>query len=191
MHACIVFIHMKSVWCLGVSSIRAYRQQDRFIMENERMVDSNQVAYYPGICANRYVFVMDGCCVFTSLGKVSSVSYTYFLCFTRWLAVRLEFVGNLIILFSALFAVIERNSGSDSLDPGLAGLSITYALQVTTNYSSVPNNTKSILLQVTQALNWMVRMTSELEANIVAVERTKEYAEEPNEVSSTMLCAVM
>ena len=37
-------------------------------------------------------------------------------------------------------------------------------------------------IQVTQALNWMVRQTSELEANIVAVERTKEYAEVPNEV---------
>ena len=37
-------------------------------------------------------------------------------------------------------------------------------------------------IKVTQALNWMVRMTSELEANIVAVERTKEYAEAPNEV---------
>ena len=48
----------------------------------------------------------------------------------RWLAIRLEFVGNLIILFAALFAVIECNSGSGGLDPGLAGLSITYALQV-------------------------------------------------------------
>ena len=37
-------------------------------------------------------------------------------------------------------------------------------------------------LQVTQALNMMVRMTSELETNIVAVERTKEYAETANEV---------
>ena len=48
----------------------------------------------------------------------------------RWLAVRLEFVGNLIILFAALFAVIERNSGGGGLDPGLAGLSISYSLQV-------------------------------------------------------------
>ena len=39
-----------------------------------------------------------------------------------------------------------------------------------------------LFLQVTQALNWMVRMTSELEANIVSVERTKEYAEVENEV---------
>ena len=40
-------------------------------------------------------------------------------------------------------------------------------------------------IQTTQSLNWMVRMTSELEANIVAVERTKEYAELPNEVCLT------
>ena len=53
----------------------------------------------------------------------------YVVLLLRWLAIRLEFVGNLIILFAALFAVIERNSGG-SLDPGLAGLSITYALQV-------------------------------------------------------------
>ena len=54
----------------------------------------------------------------------------YVVLLLRWLAIRLEFVGNLIILFAALFAVIERNSGGGSLDPGLAGLSITYALQV-------------------------------------------------------------
>ena len=46
-----------------------------------------------------------------------------------------------------------------------------------------------ISVQVTQALNWMVRMTSELEANIVAVERTKEYAETPNEVYITIDCS--
>ena len=37
--------------------------------------------------------------------------------------------------------------------------------------------------QITQTLNWMVRMTSELETNIVAVERVKEYSETPTEVS--------
>ena len=39
--------------------------------------------------------------------------------------------------------------------------------------------------QITQSLNWVVRMTSELEANIVAVERTREYSELPNEVCVT------
>lgn len=37
-------------------------------------------------------------------------------------------------------------------------------------------------LQVTQTLNWMVRMTTELETNIVSVERVKEYSETPREV---------
>ena len=31
-------------------------------------------------------------------------------------------------------------------------------------------------------MNWLVRMTSDLEANIVAVERVKEYSEIPSEV---------
>lgn len=78
----------------------------------------------------------------------------------------MEFVGNLVIFFAALFAAIQRNF-RDELDlhisAGLVGLSISYALQVT------------------QSLNWVVRMTSEMETNIVAVERTKEYAETPTE----------
>lgn len=86
----------------------------------------------------------------------------------RWLAVRLEFVGNLVIFFAALFAAIQRNFGAElglSISAGLVGLSISYALSVT------------------QSLNWVVRMTSELETNIVAVERTKEYAEMPTEAT--------
>ena len=44
----------------------------------------------------------------------------------------------------------------------------------------------SLTMQVTQALNWMVRMTSDLESNIVAVERTKEYSEVESEVYTTL-----
>jgi len=83
---------------------------------------------------------------------------TYYSCF-RWLAVRLETIGNLIIFFAGLFAVLGR----DSLDAGTVGLSISYALQIT------------------QTLNWLVRMTSEVETNAVAVERMKEYGETPQE----------
>lgn len=46
----------------------------------------------------------------------------------------MEFIGNIIILFAVLFAVIERNSGSRGIHPGLVGLSISYALQVTTMF---------------------------------------------------------
>ena len=51
----------------------------------------------------------------------------------RWLGIRLEFVGNLVILFTALFAVIQKNYGDKlhlKITAGLVGLSISYALQV-------------------------------------------------------------
>lgn len=37
----------------GVTTIRAYRQQQRFAMENEWRVDANLRAYFPSINANR------------------------------------------------------------------------------------------------------------------------------------------
>ncbi|XP_050957855.1 multidrug resistance-associated protein 1 isoform X2 [Labeo rohita] len=114
---------------LGTSVIRAFGEQQRFIRESDGRVDHNQTAYFPSIVAN------------------------------RWLAVRLEFVGNCIVTFAALFAVMAR----DSLSPGIMGLSISYALQVTAS------------------LNWLVRMSSELETNIVAVERVKEYGDTEKE----------
>jgi len=42
------------------------------------------------------------------------------------LAVRLEIVGNLVVLFAAIFAVQEKGT----LQPGIVGLSISYAMQV-------------------------------------------------------------
>ncbi|XP_033614349.1 multidrug resistance-associated protein 1 isoform X3 [Fukomys damarensis] len=114
---------------LGVSVIRAFEEQERFIHQSDLKVDENQKAYYPSIVAN------------------------------RWLAVRLECVGNCVVLFAALFAVISRHS----LSAGLVGLSVSYSLQVTSY------------------LNWLVRMSSEMETNIVAVERLKEYSETEKE----------
>ena len=72
----------------------------------------------------------------------------------RWLAVRLETVSNCVIFAAALFAVLGR----ETLSPGMVGLSVSYALQVT------------------KTLNWLVLMASELETNIVTVERLDEYS---------------
>uniref|UniRef100_A0A4W5LCZ4 ATP-binding cassette, sub-family C (CFTR/MRP), member 3 n=1 Tax=Hucho hucho TaxID=62062 RepID=A0A4W5LCZ4_9TELE len=113
----------------GSSVIRAYGRHNAFVLMSDMKVDENQKSYYPGIVSN------------------------------RWLGVRIEFIGNCIVLFAALFAVI----GKDKLNPGLVGLSVSYALLVT------------------MSLNWMVRMTSDLESNIVAVERVKEYSETKTE----------
>ncbi|KAI6879372.1 ATP-binding cassette glutathione S-conjugate transporter, partial [Hortaea werneckii] len=116
----------------GVSTIRAYRQTKRFAMENEWKVDANLRAYFPSISAN------------------------------RWLAVRLEFLGSVIILAAAGFAIVSVTSGS-GLSAGLVGLAMSYALQIT------------------QSLNWIVRQTVEVETNIVSVERVLEYARLPSE----------
>ena len=62
--------------------------------------------------------------------------------------------------------MIQRNYKDElnlRINAGLVGLSISYALQIT------------------QSLNYVVRMASELETNIVAVERIKEYSETPTE----------
>lgn len=116
----------------GISTIRAYRQQNRFALENEWRVDSNLRAYFPSISAN------------------------------RWLAVRLEFIGSIIILAAGVFSIISVATGS-RLSAGMVGLAMSYALQIT------------------QSLNWIVRQTVEVETNIVSVERVLEYTHLPSE----------
>jgi ABC-type multidrug transport system fused ATPase/permease subunit len=116
----------------GISTIRAYRQETRFSQENEWRMDANLRAYFPSISAN------------------------------RWLAVRLEFIGSIIILASAGLAITSVATGS-ALSPGMVGLAMSYALQIT------------------QSLNWIVRQTVEVETNIVSVERVLEYANLPSE----------
>lgn len=111
----------------GVSTIRAFGHQQQFIRESNQYIDTNQRTYYPSIMAN------------------------------RWLALRLEFCGNLIVLFAGICCAIFRQSFH--MHSGYVGLIMYYAMSIT------------------MTLTWLVRHTSELENSVVSVERICEYSE--------------
>uniref|UniRef100_A0A8C4HXN3 ABC-type glutathione-S-conjugate transporter n=1 Tax=Dicentrarchus labrax TaxID=13489 RepID=A0A8C4HXN3_DICLA len=80
---------------------------------------------------------------------------------TRWLAVNLEFVGNGVVLAAAILSVMGKNT----LSPGIVGLAVSHSLQVT------------------GILSWIVRSWTDVENNIVSVERVNEYADTAKEAS--------
>lgn len=61
----------------------------------------------------------------------------------------------------------------------MVGLSVSYALTVRFLFS---NSDVYKMFQITEVLNMAVRMLSEIETNIVSVERVKEYHQIPPEV---------
>lgn len=82
----------------------------------------------------------------------------------RWLAVRLEFLGS-CLMFSAAIASVSALLISRSIDAGVVGLLMTY------------------VISITGSLNWVVRSASEVEQNIVSVERVLGYASLPSEAA--------
>uniref|UniRef100_A0A8C9YK81 ABC-type glutathione-S-conjugate transporter n=1 Tax=Sander lucioperca TaxID=283035 RepID=A0A8C9YK81_SANLU len=118
----------------GASVIRAFGEQRRFVLHANRCIDNNQEAYFPRFVA------------------------------TRWLAVNLEFLGNLLVLAAAILSV----QGRDELSPGIVGLAVSHSLQVT------------------GILSWIVRSWTDVENNIVSVERVKEYDNTPKEAAWTI-----
>jgi ATP-binding cassette subfamily C (CFTR/MRP) protein 1 len=109
----------------GLSTIRAYSREGYFIHENHKKIDINQKANYPQLVSQ------------------------------RWLAVRLEAIGAVLIFTASIFLIIAKGT----IEPGLAGLALTYALQVT------------------GALSWTVRQATETENSMNAIERLVYYTE--------------
>ena len=116
----------------GVSSVRAYGLTEKFIKECHRRIDLNNSCFYPSVAA------------------------------TRWLTVRLGFLGFIIVLLSGVFAVLYR----DTLSPSLAGLAISFSLSFT------------------MLLNNLIKAYSDVETNIVAVERCLEYTKLETEAAA-------
>ncbi|KAJ2704612.1 hypothetical protein FB645_003109 [Coemansia sp. IMI 203386] len=116
----------------GVSTIRAYSQQSRFVAENEDRLEQNIRAYYTYLSLN------------------------------RWLALRLETLGNIVMLGTTMLAVFTLQYFGYG-DAGLVGLSVTYALDFTSS------------------LNWSVRSYTEVENSMIQLERVVEYAQLPSE----------
>ncbi|KAF8500114.1 multidrug resistance-associated ABC transporter [Gautieria morchelliformis] len=117
----------------GLSTVRAYREQARFITNSERALDVENRAYYLTIAIQ------------------------------RWLGVRLDFLGNILLFGIALFAVGFRNS----VDPSKIGVVLTYTLTLTQIFSQI------------------VTYFAQTEQNMNAVERITVYAELPPEGVST------
>jgi ABC-type multidrug transport system fused ATPase/permease subunit len=82
-------------------SIRSFNQQSIFIKANQRHIDRNQICYLPSISVN------------------------------RWLSIRLEIVGAVIILVVAVLAMVALIT--TGVDAGLVGLVLSYAMNATSS----------------------------------------------------------
>jgi ABC-type multidrug transport system fused ATPase/permease subunit len=88
----------------GISTIRGFGQQKVFVLGNEGRIDRNQMCYLPSISCN------------------------------RWLAIRLEFIGSIVIFCTAMFALWALLT--TGVDSGLVGLVLSYSLNVTSSLVS-------------------------------------------------------
>ncbi|KAJ3278722.1 Multidrug resistance-associated protein 1, partial [Blyttiomyces sp. JEL0837] len=110
----------------GVATIRAYGKQKRFIDKTDRLINESNQPYY---------LQMTG---------------------QRWLGMRLETIGNILVLVTALFSVIE----SSTISAALVGLALSY------------------VLQVTQLMALCIRQYTDAEVQLVSIERLHYYATE-------------
>ncbi|XP_041819463.1 ATP-binding cassette sub-family C member 9 [Chelmon rostratus] len=109
----------------GLTTIRAFRHEARFKQRMLELTDTNNTAYLFLSAAN------------------------------RWLEVRTDYLGAVIVLAAAGASIWSSHNGLHS--GGLVGLGLTYALTVT-NY-----------------LNWVVRNLADLEVQMAAVKKVNSF----------------
>ncbi|KAF7652930.1 hypothetical protein LDENG_00089660 [Lucifuga dentata] len=108
----------------GLTTIRAFRHEARFKQRMLELTDTNNTAYLFLSAAN------------------------------RWLEVRTDYLGAIIVLTAAVASILTCSSLPSG---GLVGLGLTYALTVT-NY-----------------LNWVVRNLADLEVQMAAVKKVNSF----------------
>ena len=115
----------------GVPVIQALGVERQFIRRHQKNIDRNAAAYLMSVTAS------------------------------RWLTIRLDLLGNLVVLSTAVFCVLKRGH----IDSGMVGLCLTCAFTIT------------------NTLNMLIRSFTDLESNIVAVERLVEFTQLPQEAA--------
>eukprot|EP00081_Caenorhabditis_elegans_P026970 NP_510616.2 Uncharacterized protein CELE_E03G2.2 [Caenorhabditis elegans] len=114
----------------GISTVRAFQWSDEFVRRNDEHLNTHVKCSYYSQMAN------------------------------RWLSIRLELLGNIVIFSAAILAIIGKESG---ITAGMLGLSVSYSLNITF------------------MLNMFVRQINEVETNVVSVERIDEYSKTKSE----------
>lgn len=113
----------------GTSSVRAYGLQDQFIVSIQKEVDQMNSAYY---------------LTFSN---------------QRWLSVRLDAIGNLLVFTTGILVVTSRFN----VPPSIAGLVLSY------------------ILSIVQMIQFTVRQLAEVENAMVSTERLHYYGTELDE----------
>uniref|UniRef100_A0AC35TH94 Multidrug resistance-associated protein lethal(2)03659 n=1 Tax=Rhabditophanes sp. KR3021 TaxID=114890 RepID=A0AC35TH94_9BILA len=111
----------------GVANIRAYGKELSFTETSDNKIDTLIKAEY----------LIDLC--------------------QRWLGIRLEFIGSVVLLFTVLFGAIAKEMGLIT-STGIIALSISYSMNIT------------------EVLSFAIRCLSALETEIVSVERVSEFS---------------
>nr|XP_046204790.1 ATP-binding cassette sub-family C member 12-like [Oncorhynchus gorbuscha] len=93
---------------------------------------------------------------FKEMSDNNSNHFLLFNCGTRWLSFWLDFLSASVTLLVALFVVL---SSPDTISPAMKGLALSYTIQLT------------------GMLQYVVRLSTELEAKFLSVERLQEYIE--------------
>ena len=135
-----------------MSSIRAYRQQDHFIERTEQAVRLRAPTFSDLFPADLVLSLVH------SQIDVENRAYFLSIALQRWLGVRLDFLGSILILGIGLFGVgfrdVSRSAATSSshftrseflllltskqsVDPSKLGVVLTYSLSVTAVFSQL------------------------------------------------------